>query len=72
MNRALIENARERKAFWNKADFMKCFDTSVSLRIVTQEREANQQFIDNGDYSYEKGKRRRSIDEADRGKRRRF
>lgn len=71
----MISNTRERQAFWRMEDFIKCFESSISLKAVKSAQEANRQFVDNGDYSdEEKNDRKRdaSGDRSESSKRRRI
>lgn len=75
MDRALISNTRERQAFWKVEDFIKCFESSISMKAVKSAQEANRHFVDNGDYSDEEKKndhkRDASGDRSESSKRRR-
>ena len=61
MCRALIDSTRERQAFWEQEDFMRCLDAPISLKAVKQAQEANRSFIEKGSEN-EKGKRKRSVE----------
>ena len=45
MHRALIDDTRERNAFWKSTDFLKCFENSISLKAVKVAQEANRRFV---------------------------
>lgn len=62
--RALIDDTRERNAFWKSSDFLKCFENSISLKSVKIAQEANRRFVDDYDYSGEDKKKDRKRDRS--------
>lgn len=64
MNRALIDDTRERNAFWKSTDFLKCFENSISLKTVKVAQEANRRFVDDYDYSGEDKKKERKREKS--------